>query len=397
MPAVAALLGDADVYMRGRALFLLYQLGPEGRARAGEPDAHADASLRIAAYRALRRAGLDITQVAGRLARDSDAGVRREVALSMRDRPADVALPILADIARRFDGTDRSYLEALGTGATHKEAALYDLLRREMGSGDPRAWTDAFAAIAWRLHPPTAVDAFSRRATASALSTDARRRAMDALAFVKTRAASTEMVELAASEGPLKEPATWWVLNRMSNDWADHDLLPILKRRGIFDPDTVRLQSVTIPPRDASLPAVSLADVTSRTGDAARGKDGFARCLMCHAIGGTGAEVGPALDGWTRGKSLPVIATAIIDPDAGIAHGYAGTTIRTTDGLTIQGLIIKEGDPLMVRSMGNVTQVIPASRVKARERLARSLMMDASQLGMTAQDVADVIAFLKAH
>ena len=75
---------------------------------------------------------------------------------------------------------------------------------------------------------------------------------MDALAFVTTRAASTEMVELAASDGPLKEPATWWVLNRMSNDWADHDLLPVLKRRGIFDPDTVRLQSVIIPPRDAA-------------------------------------------------------------------------------------------------------------------------------------------------
>ena len=119
--------------------------------------------------------------------------------------------------------------------------------------------------------------------------------------------------------------------------------------------------------------------------------------MMCHAIGGVGAEVGPALDGWTRGKSLPVIAAAIIDPDAGIAHGYAGTTIRTTDGLTIQGLLIKEGDPLMMRSMGNVTQVIPASRVKARERLTRSLMMDAAQLGMSAQDVADVVAFLSAQ
>ena len=86
VPAVAALLDDADVYIRGRALFLLYQLGPEGRARAGAPDAYADASLRIAAYRAMRRADQDITPIAARLARDNDAGVRREVALSMRDR-----------------------------------------------------------------------------------------------------------------------------------------------------------------------------------------------------------------------------------------------------------------------------------------------------------------------
>ena len=57
------------------------------------------------------------------------AGVRREVALSMRDQPADKALPILVDVARGFDGKDRSYLEALGTGASGKEAALYTEVR----------------------------------------------------------------------------------------------------------------------------------------------------------------------------------------------------------------------------------------------------------------------------
>ncbi len=36
--AVAALLNDPSIYMRGRAIHLLYQLGPEGRQRAGEPE-----------------------------------------------------------------------------------------------------------------------------------------------------------------------------------------------------------------------------------------------------------------------------------------------------------------------------------------------------------------------
>ncbi len=397
VPAVAALLDDADPYIRGRALFLLYQLGPEGRARAGTPATYIDPAMRIVAYRAMRRAGLDITDVAIGLARDTDAGVRREVALSMRDRDAAMAVPILADVARRFDGQDRSYLEALGTGATGKEAALYDRLRREWGAGDGRAWSSGFAAIAWRLHPPAAIDAFARRASATGLSLEERRQAMDAIAFIRTRAASTEMVELAAADGPLKAPATWWLLSRMSNDWAGHDLPPALKRRGIFDPDTVTLQSAVVPRRGAEVTRVSADDVVARTGDVTRGKDGFVRCLGCHALGGVGADVGPALDGWTRGKSLPIIAAAIVDPDAGIAHGYAGTTIRTTDGLTIEGLLIKEGDPLMIRSMGNLTQMVPLARVRSRERLSRSLMIDAAQLGMDAQDVADVIAFLKAH
>ena len=127
--------------MRGRAIYLLYQLGPEGRQRAGAPESYTDPALRIAAFRAMRRAGLDVMPVAARLARDTDPGVRREVAVSLRDQPAAAALDILVDIARGFDGKDRSYLEALGTGATGKEAALYDRLHRELGvKDDPIAW-----------------------------------------------------------------------------------------------------------------------------------------------------------------------------------------------------------------------------------------------------------------
>ena len=76
--------------------------------------------MKIAAYRAMRRGGLDILPVAAKLARDPDAGVRREVALSLRDKPADASLDILVEIARGYDGQDRTYLEALGTGATEE-------------------------------------------------------------------------------------------------------------------------------------------------------------------------------------------------------------------------------------------------------------------------------------
>ena len=149
--AVAALLKDPSLYMRGRAIYLLYQLGPEGRQRAGAPESFTDPALRIAAFRAMRRAGLDVMPVAARLARDADPGVRREVALSLRDQPAAAALNILADIARGFDGKDRSYLEALGTGATGKEPALYERLQRDLGVKDPIAWPATFTWLAWRL------------------------------------------------------------------------------------------------------------------------------------------------------------------------------------------------------------------------------------------------------
>jgi len=152
-----------------------------------------------------------------------------------------------------------------------------------------------------------------------------------------------------------------------------------------------------VPRPNTSGPELVVEDIAKMTGDPAKGKETATRCLMCHAIGGVGAELGPALDGWGRGKGNDVIATAIVKPSADIASGYDGTELRTNDGLTIQGLLIKQGDPLMMRSMGNVTQIIPVSKVGGRRRMQESLMMSASQLGLSAQDVADLVAFLKSN
>jgi hypothetical protein len=51
----------------------------------------------------------------------------------------------------------------------------------------------------------------------------------------------------------------------------------------------------------------------------------------------------------------------------------------------------------MMRGVGNVTQLIPANRVAARRRMKESLMMSAAELGLDAQDVADLIAFLRVN
>jgi len=396
--AVAALLNDPNPYMRGRAIYLLYQLGPEGRQRAGAPESFTDPAFRITAYRAMRRANLDVLPTAARLARDADAGVRREVALSMRDVPAEKALDILVDIARGFDGQDRSYLEALGTGATGKEAALYDKLRPALGvKSDPLAWSPAFTRMVWRLHVPAAVNDLVARAKSTTLSAADRRLALDTIAFVDDPAASKAMLTLADPANPMREQATFWLLNRLTGDWADFGLGPALKAAGIYDPDAITLKEAVIPAPPPDLPQLSMDDIVRLKGDAARGKAVTTRCLMCHSIGGTGAELGPALDGWGRGKAPDVIAKALIQPSAEIAHGYDGWEIKTKDGVTIQGVLIKEGDPLMMRSMGGITQIIPGNRVASRRRYPGSLMMSAAQLGLTPQDVADVIAFLSSN
>ena len=181
----------------------------------------------------------------------------------------------------------------------------------------------------------------------------------------------------------------------MSSSWSEHGLRPILKTAGIYDPDAIVLREATVPRPPDNLPTlVSRGDCQDQGRRRAKGKETVTRCAMCHQVGGVGAEVGPALDGWGRGKSADVIATAIVNPGAEIAHGYDAWELRTSEGLTIQGVLIKQGDPLMMRSMGGVTQIVPLNRVGSRRRLPGSLMMSAAQLGLTEQDVADVVAFL---
>ncbi len=396
LDAVASLLDDSNPYIQGRAIHLLYQLGISGPRVAGYPADQPTPELRIAAYRAMRRAGLDISGSADALAQDPHPAVRREVALSMRDASLDLSRDILVAVARAYEGGDRSYLEALGTGATGKETEIYAAVKSAMGHDDPRLWSKPFAEIAWRLHPPTAIDDFLSRARSENLEIPDRQHALDGIAFVRTRSAAKAMLTFAQLETPLKSHAIWWLMNRANNDWRDYGLLDEMKKRGIYDPAKVVVQEVLIPAPDAAQEAaLSVEDVLALEGDAERGRVHSARCVMCHEIGGVGVQFGPVLDGWGRTQTDEVIARGIVEPSADIAHGFDGSVVLTKDGKTIHGIVIQQGNPTILASMGGIVQMIPRRQIASIENLNRSLMLSAAQLGLSAQDVADLVAFLR--
>lgn len=395
---VAALLDDPNPYIQARAIYLLYQLGISGPRTAGLPEAQKTPQMKIVAFRAMRRAGIDFHASAMALASDPSPAVRREVALAMRNESLDTSKDVLVEIAKGYDGKDRNYLEAFGTGATGKEDAIYKAVKAVMGNDDSRRWTDAFAGIAWRLHPSSAVSDFLTRAKDGGLTVAQRKQAMDAIAFINTTEATDAMLTLAQLDTPLKADAVWWVMNRANNDWKQFDLLTKLKERGIYDPAKVVIQEIVTPvPDQAMKDAISLDSVLALKGDPERGKATSARCAMCHEIDGVGVQFGPVLSGWGATQTNEVIARSIVDPSADISHGFDGTEIVTKDGKTVNGLVIQDGNPTIIMSMGGVTQMIPKNKIKAKKKMDRSLMMSGAQLGMTAQDVADLVAFLKEH
>lgn len=393
--AVAALLAEGNPYVAARAAWLLAQMGEAGIARIKPWLNAADESQRLVAYRALRRTSQDSAALAAQMAEDKSAAVRREAAIMLRDIPAEKSVPVLVKIAAQFDGVDRSYLEALGLGCEGKESAVFSTLAAGFGK-DPVAWSDTAAWITWRLHPNEAVAALKARAMAPKLTEEQRKLMVTGLAFNPGREAAEAMLEIAADpRSTSKALALWWLLNRKGNDWSAYGLDAALKSRGIYDPEKVQLTAVEMPQTPANAPRISAAEVVKLQGDKARGSAAFGLCYTCHRVGENGVEFGPDLSTFGRQQTTEAIVEAIVNPSAAISHGFEGAEIKTKDGLTITGMALSSGDPVILKCMGGTVQTIPRSRIASMKGLGRSLMYDPAMLGLTPQAIADIVAYLK--
>ena len=411
--ALLRLLKDENPYVQARAVWLLSRDGGKGVREVAGLLSSPDTQTRVVAFRALRRlaeqgaiqGGGSPVKVPGtpefvraaalKLASDPSAAVRREVALSMRDVPMEQSKDILLAVARTIDGSDRTLLEAWGAGAAGRESALYDAVKPVLNNADPLRWSPGFAAIAWRLHPEQSVADFKARALATSLDLKTRRDALTAIGYNPAAVAAEAMLEIAAgAEGTVKADATWWLINRKDNVWKAHNLGPALKTRKIYDPDAVELISATIPAAEA--PKFTVADVAKLTGDAKRGHDRFVTvCTSCHRAGDEGVEYAPNLTGWARRQTAEVFFNSVINPSADIAHGFNGTALKLKEDVEIHGIVISDGDPVVIQSAAGVIQTVPKNRIVTRGGLGRSLMMSADQLGLVPQDLADIQAYLR--
>ena len=395
VPEVKKLLSDENPYIQARSVWLLAQLGEEGIAEVEKILKSENPQMRIVAFRALRFAQSGILRHAAKLAKDPSPAVRREVALALRDVPLPKCRNIILELAKRYDSNDRWYLEALGTACAKKEDRIYPLLLKELGDADSTKWSDRFAEIAWRLHPKRSSIAFRNRAMDKSLTARERKDALTALAYIPTKGAAMAMVYLAEKGSEdVRKLAQWWLHNRsghMWSEWADQ-MKGLNKKPDELKPDKDYIAPVTGP--DVS--KITVKEVLALEGDPIRGKASVARCYMCHQIGGTGVDFGPELEGWGKGNSKEVIATALVEPDKDIAHGFEATEIVTKDGKTIQGFVLFAGGSYILKVFGGGEVNIPRKLIQSKKPMEHSLMMSAGQLGMSAQEVADIVAYLRA-
>ena len=135
----------------------------------------------------------------------------------------------------------------------------------------------------------------------------------------------------------------------------------------------------------------------SLTASAANGKQVFAtRCAACHAVDGTGGQVGPDLSGIRNQPADAILLHALV-PDYEITPGYQAYVVETRDGRTLFGRMESEApNSLTLRDGSSQQHVILRSDVVTVSASTRSLMPADLERSMSEQELADVIGYLKA-
>ena len=448
---------DPNPFHRARAIWLLAQLGDQGKKAVVDLLDSPEPSPRLVAYRALRGISSqnELLEYAQDMADDPDAGVRRAVAVSLRDVPLAQCRDIILTLADGYDGQDRWYLEALGTAMDGKEAAIYPELKKRFGN-DPETWSPQMAGLAWRVHPAAAVKDFENRAMAEKLPVDDRIKALTGLAFVKSRSAANAMNRIYRNveHEIVKERARYWLEHRSTNDWAGYyriekreeeipqkvlnwraqlmesepgsperdsvmeflakdvhggrmliDLaasnwLSVEEKQQVSgwiysnpDPSVRILAGEFFTPPDSAT-VLQVPDILNSTGNSQAGKLKFLQsCTACHRFRSEGREIGPDLTGIASKMDRKTLIDAIVYPEADVVFGYESWKVTTTDNQQYIGFIQGEGKQLTLKDAGGKMVTLDTSMIAGREHIP-SLMPAPSILALKEQDVADIVAYL---
>lgn len=138
-----------------------------------------------------------------------------------------------------------------------------------------------------------------------------------------------------------------------------------------------------------------LPSVNWEKGDPQRGQKLFERlsCAKCH--GGRRA-LGPDLTGVTRRFSRDDLFAAILEPSREISGRYQTTVVTTLSGKVYTGLIVYESvDGMLLRDAEHRTYRIEGHDIESRHLQRVSLMPAGLLKDATAEDLADLYAWMK--
>jgi putative membrane-bound dehydrogenase-like protein len=131
-------------------------------------------------------------------------------------------------------------------------------------------------------------------------------------------------------------------------------------------------------------------------GESRRGEGVFLRtCQSCHQHQGRGFRVGPDLSG-VAGRAPEALLSDVLDPNREVAPDFATLTVATRSGQLATGLLAEEtATTLKLRRAEGVEQTLLRLEIDQVRSTGQSLMPEGLEQGLSLQDVADLIAFLR--
>jgi len=139
-----------------------------------------------------------------------------------------------------------------------------------------------------------------------------------------------------------------------------------------------------------------LASVRDLAPDPARGRDRFAKhCSVCHQLEGVGNHVGPDLTALSD-RSIESLLVAVLDPNRAVEDKYLEFTAVLADGRQVRGMLANESSNslTLVGQEGKQMDIL-RSELDSIVATGKSLMPDGLEKDLSAQDLADTLAYVR--
>lgn len=194
-----------------------------------------------------------------------------------------------------------------------------------------------------------------------------------------------------------------WLLDAVERKQLPETLLPAvanaLHGSPIAEARAAAARLFPLPASKDDQPLPPLQELLKLAGNPQRGQQLFraaGQCANCHQIGAEGKEVGPALTEIGSKLSRQALFESILFPSAGISHNYETYAVSTKDGTVLTGLLTSRTDnELILKTQDALLHRIASSELEAVRKLEVSLMPADLQKQLSAQDLADIVAYLE--
>lgn len=142
------------------------------------------------------------------------------------------------------------------------------------------------------------------------------------------------------------------------------------------------------------------SEVLALRGDAKRGSAVFAnesggQCVRCHRAHGAGRDFGPDLTDIARKYDRATLLTHITQPNLLVAPEHRTHSVLLRDDTELTGFLkSRNATELLLRLEDGTDRRVPAAQVASARESALSAMPEGLLAALTAQEAADLLAFL---